>query len=355
MTAVVVVVSGGSSDAPTTAAGEESIVTAQTASPGSGEGTGAGSGDESGSGDGSGDEQSGTQPGDDQQLSTGDADAGSPDAGTPGDDIFSDPGDDFFDNAGDTPGADTQGGDTGNGTNDAQPNAPPAIPPAAAPTTATPTDPAGPTTVPTTPAGTSEPTQPTPPTQSTQSTVPPPTPPAFSASDLVAGGPLTAGGTGIVTVAVANTGDTAGAPPEPLQVTTPPGISVSGVDVGDPTAALRSRTLAFAADAVACTPTATGCSIEVGEIPAASQVQVTITVAVAKTGSVGPFFEVSIAGETLRIPIEIAALPADLVLSGITPVDPPTAGESVRYRLTVTNEGGETSAAGVRAGGVRAR
>ncbi len=101
--------------------------------------------------------------------------------------------------------------------------------------------------------------------------------------------------------------------------------------------------LALAAEPATCTPTPTGCSIAIGEIPPASQVSVTITVAVAKTGSVGPYFEVAIAGQTLQIPIEIAALPADLVLSGIAPVEPPTAGGSGRYRLTVTNDGGEPS------------
>jgi RNA polymerase sigma factor (sigma-70 family) len=175
-----------------------------------------------------------------------------------------------------------------------------------------------------------------PPDTSSTATNPPLSPFAIVISPFSAPS-LTAGGTGVVTVTVANTGDQS-APVQPLTVTVPTGVSVTGVDVTPGGAALRRSSLQL--EAVPCAPgDAQTCTSELPEIAGHSSLVVTISLGAEPTVFTG---SVTIQVGTVNaqpIPISAASPIASLTLNTNAPL---VAGTANSRTITVGTVNGVT-------------
>ena len=216
-------------------------------------------------------------------------------------------------------------------------------PPVTTPPVTTPPVTTPPVTTPpvTTPPVTTPPVT-TPPVTTPPVTTPPPTPADIVGANLAISGNLVAGGLGEITLTVTNNGDLAGS--ASVDIDTPAGILVTGVDVTPIGFGFRSQAMALRA-AVPCTSTDTGCSAPLGEIAGGSSVAVTIFFSVAETGvqEADRTLVVTIGDQalTVQFPV-IAALEADLELSGVVEDRAPVAGGAPGlYTVMARNDGGE--------------
>ncbi len=197
---------------------------------------------------------------------------------------------------------------------------------------------AAPSTADTSGAGTSSTSIPSsnPPDTSSTATNPPLSPFAIVVSPFSAPS-LTAGGTGVVTVTVANTGDQS-APVQPLTVTVPTGVSVTGVDVTPGGPALRRSSLQLAA--VPCAPgDAQTCTSELPEIAGHASLVVTISLGAEPTVSEGSVTIQVGAVDAQPIPISAASPIASLTLNTNAPL---VAGTANSRTITVGTVNGVT-------------
>ena len=177
----------------------------------------------------------------------------------------------------------------------------------------------------------------------------PPLPADLTVSDLLSSS-LTAGGIGTLSLVITNSGDQA-SPAEPMTIVVPGGVSVVSVGVAPVGSPLRRAALA---EPNPCTPTGdrspTGeltCSTDFPGVPGHSAVTVTVNLQADIAAMGGGNIRILINEQSLgSTAVTVLPAPAALSLSALTVSQPLIAGGTGELQLTVTNSGGQNSAAG---------
>jgi RNA polymerase sigma factor (sigma-70 family) len=185
------------------------------------------------------------------------------------------------------------------------------------------------------------PTTPTPTTPNLPATTPapapvvPPAPPAPSLAVAPAGtATLAAGGTGVLTLTVQNTGGNQ--PASTATIAGTPGVGLVGVSTA---AALRKASIALAAPAVA--PAAVGCetgTCTLPEVPSGQTVTLSLSVKVANSAATDQV-SVTLYGQTVAVPVSLTSGYASISLGGSATAQ---AGSNPSFTLTATTAPGVT-------------
>ena len=142
---------------------------------------------------------------------------------------------------------------------------------------------------------------------------------------------------------VTNSGDTS-SQVEPLSITLPDGVQVDGVDVGTEGAALRRVTagLLRAGPIGPCVQSGPTCSVNLPAVSGHAKVDVTVSLSATPQASSGDIV-VNVFGNSVSFALTVT--PSANLTVALAPSDPLLAGGTGELTATVTNEGGQASAA----------